>query len=103
MVALVELYEPHNLERVLDLGATLVGINNRNLQTFVTDLGHTLRLRAEIPADRVVVGESGIHSRADVLRLQQAHVDAMLVGEHLMAAPDIGQAVGTLLGSQKPA
>jgi indole-3-glycerol phosphate synthase len=103
MVALVELYEPHNLERVLDVGATLVGINNRNLQTFVTDLGHTLRLRAQIPADRVVVGESGIHSRADVLRLQQAHVDAMLVGEYLMAAPDIGQAVCTLLGSQKPA
>lgn len=103
MAALVELYEPRNLERVLTLGATLVGINNRNLHTFVTDLGHTLRLRAQIPADRVVVGESGIRTRADALQLEQAHVHAMLVGECLMAAPDIGQAVRTLLGAEKPA
>ena len=103
MAALVELYEPRNLERVLGLGATLIGINNRDLRTFGTDLGHTIRLREQIPADRVVVGESGIHTREDVLRLQQAHVDAMLVGERLMAARDIGHAVRTLLGSEKPA
>ena len=103
MAALVELYEPRNLERVLRLGAPLIGINNRDLRTFVTDLSHTIRLREQIPADRVVVAESGIHTRADVLRLEQAHVAAMLVGEHLMAAPDIGHAVRTLLGSEKPA
>jgi indole-3-glycerol phosphate synthase len=99
MAALVEFYEPANLPRVLDIGATLVGINNRDLRTFVTDLEHTIRLRQQIPADRVVVGESGIHSRADALRLQQAGVNAMLVGERLMADPDIGEAVDTLMGT----
>jgi indole-3-glycerol phosphate synthase len=103
MAALVELYEPRNLERVLRLDAPLIGINNRDLRTFVTDLGHTIRLREQIPADRVVVAESGIHTRADVLRLEQARVAAMLVGEHLMAAPDMGHAIRTLLGAEKPA
>lgn len=103
MTALVELYEPGNLERVLRLGAPLIGINNRDLRTFVTDLGHTIRLRAQIPSDRLVVAESGIHTRADVLRLEQAGIAAMLVGERLMAAPDIGLAVRTLLGAEKPA
>jgi indole-3-glycerol phosphate synthase len=101
MSALVEFYEPQNLDRVLDVGARLVGINNRNLRTFATDLGHTLRLRHQIPADRTVVGESGIHSRHDVLQLEQAHVDAILVGERLMADHDIAAAVRTLLGSNK--
>ncbi len=103
MAALVELHEPANLERVLALEAALVGINNRNLHTFETDLGQTLRMRAQIPADRMVVGESGIRTRAEMLRLERARVDAVLVGEQLMAAPDIGQAVRALLGLEKPA
>jgi indole-3-glycerol phosphate synthase len=103
MTALVELYESCNLDRVLRLDAALVGINNRDLRTFVTDLSHTIRLRQQIPADRIVVGESGIVTRADALRLQEACVAAMLVGESLMAAADIGQAVRTLLGTEKPA
>jgi len=98
MTPLVELYEPANLPRVLRLGARLVGINNRDLRTFETDLEHTLRLRREIPDDRVVVGESGIRTRQDVERLQAAGVAAMLVGETLMAAADIGAAVDELLG-----
>ena len=69
MTPLVELHEPANLARVLQIGARLVGINNRNLRTFEVDLEHTLRLRRQIPADRVVVGESGIRTRADVERL----------------------------------
>jgi indole-3-glycerol phosphate synthase len=97
MTPLVELYEPENLPRVLGVGARLVGINNRNLRTFEVDLGHTLRLRREIPADRVVVGESGIRTRADVERLESAGVHAMLVGESLMASDDIGAAVDRLL------
>lgn len=97
MAALVEFYEPENLPRVLSAGARLIGINNRNLRTFVTDLDHSIRLRTEIPADCVVVGESGIHSFADVQRLAAAKIDAILVGEHLMAADDIGAAVRTLL------
>ena len=98
MTALVELYEPANLPRVLRLGARLVGINNRDLRTFDVDLARTIRLCREIPADRVVVGESGIRVRADVERLQAAGVRAMLVGESLMAEADIGAAVDRLLG-----
>ena len=98
MTPLVELYEPANLARVLGLGARLVGINNRDLRTFETDLEHTMRLRREIPADRIVVGESGIRSREDVERLEAAGVQAMLVGETMMARPDLGAAVDELLG-----
>lgn len=98
MTPLVELHEPENLPRVLRLGARLVGINNRNLRTFQVDLDHTLRLRAQIPVDRIVVAESGIRTRHDVLRLQAAGVQAMLVGESLMASPDPGHAIDTLLG-----
>jgi indole-3-glycerol phosphate synthase len=98
MTPLVELYEPENLPRVLGIGARLIGINNRNLRTFEVDLEHTLRLRREIPADRIVVGESGIRNRADAMRFQQAGVHAMLVGESFMASPDIGAAVDQLLG-----
>lgn len=98
MTPLVELFEPANLPRVLDAGAQLVGINNRDLRTFETDLEHTLRLRRQIPDDRVVVGESGIRTRQDAQRLESAGVGAMLVGEMLMASPDVGAAVDALLG-----
>ncbi|MEX2113351.1 MAG: indole-3-glycerol phosphate synthase TrpC [Pirellulales bacterium] len=98
MSPLVELYEPENLQRVFDAGATLIGINNRDLRTFETDLAHTLRLRERIPDQCVLVSESGIRTRADVERLQSAGVDAILVGETLMASPDIGTAVDELLG-----
>jgi indole-3-glycerol phosphate synthase len=101
MTPLVELYEPENLPRVLEVGARLVGINNRNLRTFQVDLEHTLRMRRRIPADRIVVGESGIRTRDDALRLQEAGVQAMLVGESLMASRDIGAAVDQLLGVVK--
>ena len=98
MTPLVELYEPDNLERVLNAGARLVGVNNRDLRTFEVDLQHTLRLQRRIPEDRVVVGESGIRTRADVEMLQSAGVGAMLVGETLMADPDMAAAVDRLLG-----
>jgi indole-3-glycerol phosphate synthase len=97
MTPLVELYEPANLARVLAAGAKLVGVNNRNLKTFQTDLEHTIRLRPQIPADRLVVGESGIRTRADVERLEAAGVAAILVGESLMARPDVAAAVDELL------
>jgi indole-3-glycerol phosphate synthase len=100
LTPLVEFYEPENLARVLAAGAQLIGVNNRDLRTFAVDLEHTIRLRQEVPADAVLVGESGIYSRADVLRLQEAGVDAMLVGESLMRDPDIGAAVDRLLKDQ---
>jgi indole-3-glycerol phosphate synthase len=97
MTPLVELYDPANLSRVVDAGARLIGVNNRNLHTFEVDIDHTLRLREQIPADRAVVGESGIRTRQDAERLQAAGVAAMLVGETLMREPDIGAAVDRLL------
>jgi indole-3-glycerol phosphate synthase len=98
MSPLVELYDPENLQRVFDAGATLIGVNNRDLRTFHTDLEHTLRLRQRVPDQCVLVSESGIRTRADVERLEAAGVDAILVGESLMASPDIGAAVDALLG-----
>ena len=97
MTPLVELYEPENLDRVLAVGATVVGVNNRNLHTFEVDLSHSLRLRRELPEDTVFVSESGIRTRQDVDRLEAAGVDAMLVGESLMRQADIGKAVDSLL------
>jgi indole-3-glycerol phosphate synthase len=98
MSPLVELYDPENLPRVLEAGATLIGINNRDLHTFKTDLDHTLRIREKVPDTFVLVSESGIRTHADVERLEAAGVDAILVGETLMASADIGQAIDTLFG-----
>jgi len=95
---LIELFDPENLPAVLATGTKLVGVNNRDLRSFVTDLQHTLRLCPEIPADRLIVGESGIRSYEDLLRLQSGGVKAVLVGESLMRQPDIAQATRTLLG-----
>lgn len=98
MTSLVELYDPANLPRVLDSGAKLIGVNNRNLDTFTVDLDHTLRLCEQIPDECILVGESGIRTRNDVQRLEAAGVHAILVGESLMREPDIGAAVDRLLG-----
>jgi indole-3-glycerol phosphate synthase len=98
MSALVELHDEANLPRVLAAGADLVGINNRDLRRFVTDLGLTLRLRDRVPPGVVLVSESGIGRRADLDRLEAAGVSAVLVGESLMRQPDIGLAVERLLG-----
>ena len=97
MTPLVELHDAENLPRVLDLGATLVGINNRNLKTMTTDLDTVLRLREQVPDEVVLVAESGIKTRADVERLEAAGVAAMLVGESLLTQPDPGRAAAALL------
>jgi indole-3-glycerol phosphate synthase len=99
MVALIELYDPSNLDAVLASGTPLVGVNNRDLRTFEVDLNHTVRLRKQIPQSVLLVGESGIHSREDAVFLQENGVEAMLVGESLMRQLDIGQAVDNLLGT----
>ena len=98
MDALIEIYEPENLERVLRLNPPLVGINNRNLKTFVTELDHSIRLSKQIPDSCLLVSESGIRTHDEVLRLQDAGVAAILVGETLMRSPDIGSKVDELLG-----
>ena len=99
MQALVEVYERENVARALKLAPDFLGVNNRNLQTFETRLEHTIDLRQDIPNEILLVGESGIHSREDVRKLQSAGVHAMLVGESLMRAPDIGRRVRELLGN----
>ena len=101
MTPLVELYEPANLLRVFDAGATFIGVNNRNLHTFEVDLSRTIELRRHIPDECVLVGESGIKSHDDVKRLEAAGVDAMLVGESLTREADIGAAVDRLLGRER--
>jgi indole-3-glycerol phosphate synthase len=95
---LVELYDTENLTRVIDSGARLIGINNRDLRTFVTRLEHTLDLAHRVPGDCCLVSESGIRDRQDILRLGQSGVRAALIGETLMRAPDIGAKLSELLG-----
>ena len=102
MHALIEIYDPDNLDRVLELRPPLIGVNNRNLKTFVTDLEHSLQLISRVPAETLFVSESGIGNRDDVARLQQAGVRAVLVGETLMRAGDIGGKVDELLGNSRP-
>ncbi len=97
--ALVELYDRDNLPRVLDSGARLIGINNRDLRTFQTRLEHTLDLVAALPAEVCLVSESGIRSRADIERLQAAGVRAVLIGETFMRAADISGKLRELRGA----
>ena len=89
MECLVEVHDEAELEVALRSGAKIVGINNRDLSTFSIDLATTERLRPLVPADRIVVSESGIKDRADVQRLREWGVDAVLIGEALAAADDV--------------
>jgi len=97
MTALIELYHPQHLERVLATGTKLVGVNNRDLHTFAVELDHVIEMRKEIPLDVTVVAESGIFTAADVEKIHLANIQAMLVGESLMRQSDIRQATINLL------
>jgi indole-3-glycerol phosphate synthase len=99
MTPLVELHDAANLQRVLDTGATLIGINNRDLRTMTTDLDHVLRLREQVPDECSLVAESGIRTPADVERLAAAGIAAMLVGESLLKAPSPGAAAAALVAA----
>jgi indole-3-glycerol phosphate synthase len=98
MAVLVEVHDQAELERALQLKTPLVGINNRNLKTFEVALQTTLDLRAQVPPDRLLVTESGIHTRDDVLRMGAAGVNAFLVGEAFMRVPEPGEALAALFG-----
>lgn len=98
MDVLIEIYDPENLERVLNLDPPMIGINNRNLREMRTDLAHTLDLAKKIPSGTLLVSESGIKTHADVRQLQNGGAGAILVGESLMRSPDIGTALDSLMG-----
>jgi len=96
MDVLIEVHDEEELHRALPLGATLVGINNRNLRNFETSLNTTIDLLAQIPEDRIVVTESGIHTVDDVTLMRDNKVNAFLVGEAFMRADEPGTELKTL-------
>ena len=96
MAVLVEVHDKAELERALKLKTRLVGINNRNLKTFEVSLQTTLDMLSDVPADRLLVTESGIQTPEDVLRMREAKVNAFLVGEAFMRASEPGEALSKL-------
>jgi indole-3-glycerol phosphate synthase len=99
MAVLVEVHDAEELQRALKLKTPLVGINNRNLRTFEVSLDTTLSMLKDVPADRLLITESGILNRADVQKMRDANVHAFLVGEAFMRAPDPGAALAELFAA----
>jgi indole-3-glycerol phosphate synthase len=97
MAALVEVHDREELERVLPLQPRLIGVNNRDLRDFSVDLNTCIKLRQYVPPEICFVAESGIHTAADVARLSRERIDAILVGEALVKARDVGQKVRELM------
>ena len=94
--ALVEAHDQWEVDRALNLGAKIVGVNNRHLHDFTVDMGNSIRLRNMAPADTVFVSESGIKTAEDIRILYENQVDAVLIGETLMRSPDKKAALGVL-------
>ena len=98
LAVLVEAHTGEEVAVALDAGAEIIGINNRNLDTFVTDINTSCRLRRMMPEEKVVVAESGIHDRKDIESLMQAGIHSFLIGEALITAPDIEKKLRELKG-----
>jgi len=94
----VEVHNEAELDRALTLGALMIGINNRDLKTFVTDIGVTERLAPRIPSDKLVIAESGLASREELNRLKASGVSTFLIGETLMRQEDVAGATRSLIG-----
>ena len=103
MQCLVEVHDESELETAVEAGAEIIGINNRDLHTFTTDLAVSQRLAPLVPEGKVLVSESGIFTHADLELLSHSRVNAVLVGEALVTAPDIGAKVRELSGQTEPA
>ncbi len=101
---LIETHDERELDTVLERvpDARLIGINNRDLKTFSTDLGLTERLAKRIPSEKLIVSESGIHKRDDVVKIQEAGAKAMLIGESLIRSKNIEEKILSLLGQSEP-
>ena len=100
--AIVEIHDEEELERALEIDCDVIGINNRDLEDFSVDIQRTFDLLADVPAGKVVVSESGIQDRWQIEELEQVGVDAVLIGEVLMRAPDPEAAVRELTRSEEP-
>ena len=100
--ALVEVHDEEELERALEIDCDVIGINNRNLEDFSVSLDTTFELLTDVPAGKTVVSESGIAVRSQIVELERVGVDAVLVGETVMRAPDPEAAVRELAGSEEP-
>ncbi|MDI6785495.1 MAG: indole-3-glycerol phosphate synthase TrpC [bacterium] len=96
---LMEIHNEDELWKVLDVGADIIGINNRNLHTFVVDKNITLRLKFEIPKDKIVVSESGINCREDIILLEEKGIDAVLIGESLVRSENPIEKIKELLAT----
>ncbi|HSD94531.1 MAG TPA: indole-3-glycerol phosphate synthase TrpC, partial [Syntrophales bacterium] len=101
LAALVEVHDETDLEKAVSAGARIVGINNRDLETFRTDLETSIRLARRVPKGVTVVSESGINSRGDIERLMDTGIHAVLVGESLMREKNIGKKLRELLGEEQ--
>ncbi|MDO8747190.1 MAG: indole-3-glycerol phosphate synthase TrpC [Thermodesulfovibrionales bacterium] len=93
---LFEVHDLKELEIALSVNAEIIGINNRDLKTLKIDLNNTFKIKKEIPSDKIVVSESGIKTRDDILRLESAGIDAVLIGTSFMEAKDIGKKIDEL-------
>lgn len=91
LTSVVEVHDEQELDLALNVGAEIIGINNRNLNTFITDIETSRKLMARIPADKIVVAESGISDRKDIEYLMESGINTFLIGEALITAPDIGK------------
>ena len=94
----MEVHTKEELDVALDSGAEIIGINNRNLDTFVTEIETSRSLRAQIPENKTIVAESGIRDRKDIELLMKSGIHAFLIGEHLVIASDIGKKLRAFRG-----